>query len=1096
MLVLHFQTSMENSSEIHCESCKQTFSKAVAGGICPTCLLLAGMETQVGTAHERFQKSLPHQEFIADLFPELEGIQIIGRGGMSIVYRAHQRDLRRDIALKLLPLEHADREGWEARFEVEARAAARLDHPNIVTLYEFGTREGGPFLKMKLVEGGQTLADALKKRPRWQMPEAVALLVKMARAVHHAHQHGVIHRDIKPGNILLDADGEPYLTDFGLARLVEENTGLTGSHMVLGTANYMAPEQADGRNKDITTAVDVHALGAVLYEMLTGRPPFEGRSVAEILRRVCDKDPPAPHILNPEVDRDLSTICLKCMEKNPDRRYGSAESLEDELHRWEEGRPIIARQISSMGRIAKWARRNPGYAALISLLLLTALTAIAGFYYAWQLSEHSRRLTEDARIKTEKENILAQQRLEEALQGFTSEAGAQRMRVKAGHRWDAFAAIAKGVAIRVTPALRSEGVACLALADMKPVDRWRDETQGRQPSSMSADYQRHAQGMPDGSIQIRAYPGLKVLKQLPAQKLAVQRLLQFSPDRRRLAAGYGSQAHMPSEVIVWDVDLGKPLLKLTGVHEEALDFSPDSSLVFAATEKELQVWDLKSKKALAHAPLASAPWSVRASPDGRWIAVSHPHGGVDLCDAQTAAVSKSYLDCSSSFGIAWDPNSRWLAIPSDDGTVHVWDTVHAPLLERSWRAHSAGVKRAAWHPNGHHLVTESMDEEIILWEARLGEKLVDFSAQSAGQLAFSSDGRRLGLFRRGDQLSLLEVEDGGRVMRQSVGHERHQVHGASWNLEGLIMATAGEDMVKFWNREGEFVGSLPVAASRSVVWTSSALIVTGADGILRWPILQAPNGRDLKTLVLGQVETMDSRKGWQRAALRIEGSAGTHNRPGRWLAVTHPERILILDLESSKPPLEIEGQPNAAFVSISPDERLMATGSSSGSDVHIWSLPEGRPVHTLRDTGGANVLFSPDGSMLVTANNEEYKMWKTQDWSLIKTLRTHTGNYFGAMAFSPRMTALTLESERNRLRIIRPGNLEDLAAPDFDDQAPLAFSPDGVIMVDLDKKSHLIFWHLPELRAGMRAWGLDWSDLPPYPPIPVLSPVESVEFRP
>lgn len=1054
------------------------------------------METQTDEACERFQKSTPHQEFIADLFPELEGIKMIGRGGMSVVYRAHQRDLRRDIALKLLPLEHADREGWEARFEVEARAAARLDHPNIVTLYEFGTREGGPFLKMKLVEGGLTLADALKKRPQWTMQEAVALLVKMARAVHHAHQHGVIHRDIKPGNILLDASGEPYLTDFGLARLVEENAGLTGSHMVLGTANYMAPEQADGRNKDITTAVDVHALGAVLYEMLAGRPPFEGKSVAEILRRVCEKDPTAPHILCPEVDRDLSTICLKCMEKNPERRYGSAESLEEELHRWQEGRPIMARQISSVGRVSKWARRNPGYAALISMLVMTGLAAIAGFYYAWQLAEHSRKLTEEARVKTEQERILAQQRLEEGLQGFTSEAGAQRMRAKAGHRWDAFAAIAKGVAIRVTPALRSEGVACLALADMKPVDHWRGEAEGRHPSSMSTDFQRNAQAMPDGSIEIRAYPGLKVLARLPAQKRPVQRLLQFSPDGRWIAAGYGAQTNVPSEVVVWDASAGKPLMRLTGVHEEALDFSPDSSFIFSGTKTMLQIWDLKSKKAVGQAQLGSEPYSVRASPDGRWIAVSHAHGGVDLFDAKTAAISKSYLDCSSSFGIAWDPQSRWIAIPSDDGTVHVWDTVQAPLLERSWRAHSAGVKRAAWHPNGHHLVTESVDEELILWEARLGEKLVDFSAQSAGQLVFSKDGKRLGLFRSGDQLSLLEVEDGGGVMRQSVGHERHQVHGASWNLSGLIMATAGEDMVKFWNRDGEFVGSLPVTASRSVVWTADSLIVTGADGILRWPILQAPDGRDVRKLVFGQVVIMDGRKGWQRAALRVQSSAKTPSKPAKWLAVTHPERILVMDLDSKKPPLEIQGQPNAAFVSISPDEKLMATGSSSGSDVRLWSLPDGRPVQTLRETGGANVLFSPDGSMLVTANNAEYKMWKIKDWSLIKTLRTHTGNYFGAMAFSPRMTALTLESERNRLRIIRPGNLEDLAAPDFDDQAPLAFSPDGVIMVDLDKRSHLIFWNLPELRAGMRALGLDWSDLPPYPPIPVQSLVEAVEFQP
>ena len=1072
---------MTTSQANHCESCGQPFPAGIREPICPRCLLFAGMETQAIPADVRSQKATPYQEFIADLFPELDEIKLIGRGGMGVVYSAHQSDIRRDIALKLLPLEHADREGWEARFEVEARAAARLDHPNIITLYEFGTREGSPFLKMKLVEGGRSLADALSSRPKWPMDEGVALLLKITRAVHHAHQHGVIHRDIKPGNILLDAAGEPYLADFGLARFVEENAGITASHMVLGTANYMAPEQADGRNKDITTAVDVHALGAILYEMLTGHPPFEGKSVADILRQVSEKDPIAPHFRCPGVDRDLSTICMKCLEKNPDRRYGSAESFEEELQRWQDGRPIVARRISTAGRAAKWARRNPGIAVLVSMLVLTALAAIAGFYSAWRFSERNRLETE--------------RRLNDAVQGFTSEAGALRMRAKDGHRWDAFEAIAKGVAIRVTPALRSEGVACLTLADMRQMDRWSGEAEARGPSAMNRDYTRNAQALVDGTIVIRAYPGLRVLTTLPAQKQSVQRLLQFSPDGRWLAAGYGTKQDDELEMTVWDLETATVLMNLKGIHEEAFDFAPDSTTLFVGTKSAMQVWDLKSKSMVRQVLLASAPYALRASPDGRFVAVSYARDGVDLVDAGTAVITSRYQKCRSSFGIAWDPKSRWIAIPSDDGMVHIWDTRGDSLVERNWRAHETAVKRAAWHPDGHHLVTEGIDEEIILWEARLGEKLVGYTAQSVGQLSFSPDGRRLGLFRRGDQVSLLEVEDGDGIMRQTVGHERHQVHGAAWHPSGLVMATSAEDMLKFWSRDGEFVGSLPVSSSRSVIWTSNALMVTGLHGIMKWPILQAPNGKDVKKLIFGKPLTMDAREGWQRAAMRVEGDT-SHKKyqDGRWLVVTHPERILVLDLESKQPPLEIHGQPNAAFATVSPDETRIATGSLNGPDVQIWSLPEGHPIHALRGTGGANVLFSPNGSMLVTANSMEYKIWNTGNWSLIKSLRTHTGNYFGAMAFSPRLTALTLESERNKLRIIRPGNLEDLAAPDFDDQAPLTFSPDGVIMVNLDKKSHLIFWNLPKLRAGMSALGLDWLDIPPYPPIPAFSPVESVEF--
>lgn len=1080
---------MTKSPSTHCESCGQPYPEGAAAGICPRCLLQVGMETKVLSTESRDRISAQHREFLLDLFPELEGIRLIGRGGMGVVYRAHQHDLRRDIALKLLPLEHAGSPGWEARFEVEARAVARLDHPNIVTLYEFGERDGSPFLKMKLVEGGRSLADSLKEKPKWPVREAVTLITSVARAVHHAHQHGIIHRDIKPGNILLDESGEPYLTDFGLARFVEENTGLTGSHMLVGTANYMAPEQADGRGQDITTAVDVHALGAVLYEMLTGRPPFVGNSMAEILRGVCESEPVAPHVLRPEVDRDLSTICLKCLEKKPSRRYGSAESLVEELERWQEGRPILARPISAIGRVSKWARRKPGVAALVSLLVLTALAAITGFYVAWMIAERNRRIEEFNRKE-------AEGRLAQALGGFTSEAGAHRLKGKAGRRWDALAAIEKGVAIRVTPELRSESVACLSLVDVRRAERWRGEAEGLCPSAMSPDYTKNAQAQVDGSIELRSYPSLESVRTMPAQGQPVGNILKFSPDGRWLAAGYGNPGQQDLTLILWEVKTGSLHMRLDGVHLQAFDFSPDSRVFSIGTRSSLQSWNLESKSTMWNAKQDTEPYTVRFSPDGQSIAVSHSLGGVDLIDASNAKVRKSYVACDSSFGIAWDPKSRWLAIPSGDGMLFVWDTKNDTATARNWQAHNRAAVRAAWHPNGRLLVTEGADEDLFIWDARLGEKLVEFTAQSVGELAFSPNGRRLGLFRNSDQLSLMEVEDGGGIMRQSVGHERHQIHGASWHPSGLLLATAGEDSVKFWNREGEAVGTLPMSAAKSVIWTPDSMIVTGTHGIWSWPILEAPSMTGSRKLVLGHAKIIDDREGWERAALCSRESENPKDRIGHLLAVTHPDRILLIDLKSGKPPLEIHGQPNAAFASISPDEKWLATGARGGADVQIWSLPDGKPKLSLDNTGGANVLFSPDGSMLVTANSVEYGVWKTENWSLATSIPTHTGNYFAAMAFSPRMTALALESERNRIRIVSPETLEDLAAPDFDYQAPLTFSPEGVIMVDLDKKSHLIFWNLKELRSGMKSLGLDWTNLKEYPSLPVFPLVESVEFAP
>lgn len=1063
----------------NCPKCGQPLEVGRTMGSCPRCLLMAGMETNVIEPEKRPVKNSSHGKMIADLFPELADLKPLGRGGMGVVYRAHQRDVKRDIALKLLPLEHADAEGWGARFEIEARAAARLDHPNIVTLYEYGEREGSLYLKMKLIEGGRSLAHALRERSPWPAREAAALLIRVAGAVHHAHQHGVIHRDIKPGNILLDTKGEPYLSDFGLARFVEENAGITRTHMVLGTANYMAPEQADARNRDLTTAADIYSLGAVACELLTGRPPFEGGSVAEILRRVIECEPPQLHALNPNVDRDLSTICQKCLEKNPARRYTSADALAEELLCWMSGRPISARPISTIGRISKWARRKPAMAGMLTLLAFTAVTAIAGFFYAWRSAV--RREEDSERSKGQISALLQQ-----ALDGFTSEASARRLKGKAGRRWDALEAVQKGVAIRVTPALRNEGIACLSLADVRPAEHWQGEAERTCLSQVSHDFKRNAQSQSDGAILIRSLSGLQEIARLPGNGQRVRGILRFSADDKFLAAAYGSEGIPDHHLTVWDLATGQPLLRAEEAHRNAFDFSPDGTALAVGAKAELQFWDLASKKITGRLPLSAEPHTVRWSPDGRAVAVSHPDGGVDLVDRVSGQITASFQICGSSLGIAWHPAGRWLAIPSRDGMVFVWDTEHGPSSQRAWQAHNVEANQVAWHPNGRLLVSESADGEIALWDARLGEKLVDYPAQSVGDLGFSPDGQRLGLFRQGDQVSLLEVNDGGNIVRHALGHEGHQVHGAAWHPSGLVLATAAEDSVKFWNRDGESIGALPVKAARSVVWTHDGLIVTSSHGVFRWPLRGDAPVAETKKLKLGVVETMDERDGWERAALSADD---------RWLAITHPSRILLLDLTKQTPPREIPGQPNAAFASISPDGAWLATGTRNGTDVRVWSIPEGRAEKTLPATGSANVLFSPDGTHLLVATSEKYEMWKTADWSIDAKVPTRLGNYFGGMAFSPRRTALALESEHNRIRILHPGDLVELAAPDFDHQAPLVFSPEGALLVNLDAKSRLVIWNLVEVRAGLKSIGLDW-DLLPYPPLPPMPRVESVEIGP
>ena len=274
-----------------------------------------------------------------------------------MVFRARQKSLNRTVALKVISLGQWASKAHLKRFRLEAEAAARLEHPGIVPIHEVGEREGSCYFSMKFVEGGQL--DQVARRQPMPPRRAVELIAKVARTVHYAHEHGILHRDIKPGNILLDAKGEPHLTDFGLARLVESESSVTHTLDVLGTPSYMAPEQAVGNNAAVSSVTDVYGLGAVLYQLLTGHPPFAGGTTYETIKLLLETEPRQPRQLNPKIDRDLSTICLKCLEKDPKRRYPSALALAEDLERWLKHEPIQARHTGVFARGRKWVQRNP-----------------------------------------------------------------------------------------------------------------------------------------------------------------------------------------------------------------------------------------------------------------------------------------------------------------------------------------------------------------------------------------------------------------------------------------------------------------------------------------------------------------------------------------------------------------------------------------------------------------------------------------------------------------------------------------------------------------------------------------------------------------
>jgi TolB-like protein/Tfp pilus assembly protein PilF len=367
---------MKTASRV-CQNCGEKIFGDAPKGLCPACVLETGLGPLVDETEEKGTTPLPRDSPAARAiemsidFGDYQLLEEIGRGGQGVVYRAHQRSLNRTVALKVIGLGQWATKAHLKRFHLEAEAAASLDHPCIVPIYEVGEREGSCYFSMKFIDGGQL--DEVAKRKPISVRNAAELIAKLARTVHHAHAHGILHRDIKPGNILIDAKGEPHLTDFGLARLAETQSTLTRTMDVLGTPSYMAPEQASGQNEQVTRATDVYGLGAVFYQLLTGHAPFAGGTTYETIRLLLESEPRQPRLWNPNIDRNLATICLKCLEKNPQRRYSSALALAEDLEHWLRHEPVRARHTGIVTRGERWLGRNRKLVATgVACLLLGA----------------------------------------------------------------------------------------------------------------------------------------------------------------------------------------------------------------------------------------------------------------------------------------------------------------------------------------------------------------------------------------------------------------------------------------------------------------------------------------------------------------------------------------------------------------------------------------------------------------------------------------------------------------------------------------------------------------------------------------------------
>src|SRR6266404_4113804 len=341
----------------------------ISSGLCVSCLLQRGVHPKEPQS-ETFDAVLAEIE-VRDTDWQLGNYQIleeIGRGGMGVIYRARQRHSRRIVALKRMLSYHSDSNDTLVRFQREAQAVASLDHPNILPIYEVGVSEDGlPFFSMKFAPGGSLLhgRKVFRDEPR----QAVRLIAKVARAIEYANNEGILHRDLKPGNILLDGRGEPLVGDFGLAKWIDATSDLTRTMTVFGTPGYIAPEQVRGPAGNLTPAVDVYSLGAILFELLSGQPPFLGEHALAVIHQASEKTAPKLRSLAPRLGRDLETICARCLERDPAMRYRTAGGLAEDLERWLEDRPIIARPVLPPVRVWRWSRRNPKLAGSIAACL-------------------------------------------------------------------------------------------------------------------------------------------------------------------------------------------------------------------------------------------------------------------------------------------------------------------------------------------------------------------------------------------------------------------------------------------------------------------------------------------------------------------------------------------------------------------------------------------------------------------------------------------------------------------------------------------------------------------------------------------------------
>jgi WD40 repeat protein/tRNA A-37 threonylcarbamoyl transferase component Bud32 len=967
------------------------------------------------SASSALPRSVPGYEILGEL----------GRGGMGVVYKARQVKANRLVALKMILSGGHASEDDLARFRTEAEAVARLQHPGIVQIYEVNEHESLPYFSMEYVEGGSLEKD-LAGTP--MPPKAAARLVEqLAQAIQTAHEHQVIHRDLKPANVLLSADGRTKITDFGLAKKLDV-TGKTQTGAIMGTPSYMAPEQAGGKSKAIGPPADIYALGAILYECLTGRPPFEAANPVDVILKVIADEPVSPRQLRAKVPADLEAICLKCLRKEPEQRYASAADLAEDLRRFRAGEPVTARPMGKLERARRWSRRNKALASLMTAvaLVLLAGTALSSYFAVRAIQRAEEAEAERDRAKFQKlraETARFAIQIDSALRAWERHDVTEAERLL-GEVEEPFQRTWEHRHLR-------------SLCRRKPILLL---GHGGQITSVAfnPNGQRLASGSIDGTVKVWDAATGQEIRTLKGHTSPVFSVA-FSPDGTRIVSG--SWVGM---VKVWDAATGQEKLSLTGnIYDViSLAISIDGKRILSGSrDGTLKVWDAatgKEKLTLkGHSGVVS---SVAFSSDGRRIASGSWDGMVKAWDAATGeekVTLKGHSGVVSS--VAFSPDGQRLVSGSEDRTVKVWDAATGQE-KLSLQGHGAQINSVAFSDDGKRITSGSRDGTVKVWDALTGHAQLTLKGHIGivSSVAFSSDGKRIASGGSQDRTV--------RVWDSAVGQEQFSLKGHSgvvssvaFSSDGRRIASGSEDRtVKVWDAatgqeklslkghtdrvtsvafgpDGRRIASGSIDRTVKVWDVATRREKLSLEGHTDWVTTGAfsPDG---KRLVSGSgnatVKVWDAASGQELLSIKAHRRGVTSvafSPDGQRLVSGSGDRtVKVWDAATGQEQLCLQGHDDqVTSVAFSPGSNRIASGSRDGR-VKVWDAQSGTSPFPLKEQMRtvSSVTFSPDGKRIAaggegkTPGSGEVHLWDADTGQHLLTLKGHTG-LVTSVAFSP-----------------------------------------------------------------------------------------------